>query len=155
MLTTRVRGINSGNSDRVAVVYDKDSLIFVWDEMRPMLERCIEVTRGMLTMELMEVRLSNGEWTAFAVLYNGSLESVLVVGTVEYSSYRAARILACAGKNLHEAMKYFDVLEAWALKNNCQEIEGWCEPSMVKLVRRFGFSTKKVIVSRNLRSKLQ
>lgn len=154
MLTTAARGINS-NRKLEARVYDKEGIGFIWPEIEPILERSVEVSKGMIGMDSLESMLAKDEATAFVLLENGRVQAVLVARVIPYNTYNAARIIACAGIDLAGAMEYWDVLESWALLRDCSEIEGWCNPSMARLVGRFGFKTKKHIVTRDLRSKLQ
>jgi hypothetical protein len=137
------------------ITYDKDSVCSVWGEMKPILQRCVEASQGMLKIENLEMMLAIGDAFAMASVYDGQMKAVIVVRKIEYGGYNSARIIACAGEGLEHFMQYWDALEAWALRNDCQEVEGWCDPSMARLVQRFGFTTKKHIVTRNLRSKLQ
>ena len=54
-----------------------------------------------------------------------------------------------------ELLDSLDALEAWALTFGAVEIEGYCRPAMARLTRRLGWKFKLMIVSRDLRRRLQ
>ena len=136
-------------------VYTAEIIPAVWDEMEAMLERAFKYNYGMLSKAAIFNWLVDGSATAFATTRDNRLIMVLVVMKVDYAHYSAARIIACAGRELQGAMQFIDALEAWALTQGCVEIEAWCRPAMVRLTRRLGWLPKLTMVSRDLRRKLQ
>lgn len=109
----------------------------------------------MLSAEHLYDWLVHEHATAFATVKNGRLVAVLIVMTVNYSNYRVARIIACGGKDLRGAMEFVDALEAWAFTQGCVEIEGWVLEPMRRLSKWLGWKTKRTIIYRDLRRKLQ
>lgn len=152
--TTAAHGISS---DKLTPhVFVSEHLPLIWDEIEPMLERSIDVSKGAVTLKGLYNLLSHGEAVTFATLRNNRIELVVVARFVEYPDYRAARIIACAGKGLKEAMKFVHCLETWAFEGGCVEIEGFChDPRTARLCRQLGFGHKFTAVSKNLRGKLQ
>lgn len=136
-------------------VYDSKTFQDVWEEIRPLLAVSAEVSKGMISLQSIEYVLKTEAAVAFTTVRNSAVELVIVCQLVDYDSYRAARIIACAGKNLAGASKFLDVVEEWAVASGAVEIEGWCRPLMARLTRRLGWQTKFICVSRDLRRKLQ
>ena len=154
MLTTAAPGINSVKNISLRV-YTKEDVEEIWEHIIQMLERSVSVSKGMMSIKLMQELINDGSAAAFVTFRGDVVESAIICSVVNYAYYRSARILACGGKNLHHAMQNFDALQSWSLLNECKEIEGWVEPEMCRYLRRFGFKPKKTIVSFDLRSKLQ
>lgn len=155
MRTTAAHGINSDKTELQLAFYHDEEILDVWEELRPLLERSAEVSYGMLTVEATQELILKHGAVVFATVRDNQFEAAIVVQKISYSTYAVARIIACAGRNLEEFMQEIDALEAWALANDCVEIEAWCRASMMRLVRRFSFHPKVMIVTRDLRRKLQ
>lgn len=155
MLTTRARGINSDRHPLFARSYCKEDIPYVWEELREHLQRCVEVSNGMLGLATTEKWLLSGDAKAFATIRGDVMESVVVTTFVEYPYYRSLHILALAGIRLKDMVQHFDLLQSWALLNECREIEGWVNPVMARAARKYGFRFKKTLISYNLRTQLQ
>lgn len=97
----------------------------------------------------------SGYYSTFVTLRNGKIELVLVVTLCEYATYNAVRIVAMAGKGLKDAAQFLPELEAWALTQGAVQLEGWCRPSVSRLLRSVGFETPFAMCIRDLRRKLQ
>lgn len=130
-------------------------LPMMWPELEQMLHRSVEYHQGTLSLKTIYEWLTNGHASAFVVTKDNRIQLVMILNIVTYSSFKAVRIAACAGKNLKESMKFIHELECWALTQGCVEIEAWCRPAMVRLVQRFGWMPRSTIVTRDLRRKLQ
>ena len=155
MLTTAAPGTNSSKTSLKPYVYLAEQIPLAWEALEPFMQRAVAAGRGEITVEVIYQMLVNQEALAFVTLEGDKVEAMLVVRLIDYSTYRAARIIACSGRRLAEAMQFIDALEAWALTQGAVEIEAWCRPAMTRLVRRFGWQPKLAIVSRDLRRKLQ
>lgn len=136
-------------------VYHPSLIPAVWDELEAMLHRSFEHAKGTIDPKQVYKWLCDEDAVAFATTREGRLEMAMVVMKVDYAQYSVVRIIACAGKNLKGAMNFVYALEAWALTQGCVELEAWCRPAMVRLTRRLGWEPKFMIVSRDLRRKLQ
>lgn len=138
-------------------MFTSDEVPGVWPEVEPILARCVEISQGMLTLENLYEMLCKryNLATLFITLRDNKVESALILWVVQYGAYRAAQIVAFAGKNLLQCHEYIEVLDTWARKLDCVEIEGWCRPEMARLVRRLGWQPKLTMMTRDLRRKLQ
>lgn len=155
MLTTTAPGTSSDKSELQARVYRPDEIEGAWSLLEPFIERCTRISNGRLSTELTKVALLNG-WACAMATYRGEkLELVLVVEIVNYPALTVARVVAIAGRGLKESARFLDALDAWAFTLGAVEIECYCRPAMARLIRRFGWRTEDVRLTRNLRRKLQ
>lgn len=155
MHTTLQHGINSakGLSPNIAHPAQIEGL---WEEMEPFIQRSVEHSPvGMLTVDSIRQLLLEDHAAVMYTTRDERIVALLVVRKVHYASYCSVRIIACAGRELKEASRFIDVLSAWCLTMGCVELEAWCRPAMVRLLRHFGFRTKITVVSLDLRGKLQ
>lgn len=155
MLTIVAPGISSEKEPLQACVYSKHEIEGVWDLLEPFFQRSIDVSNGRLTMRWLQQGLLLGAIVAFATYRKDKLEMVLAVEMANYPGMDVARIVAIAGKNLKEASRFLDALETWALSQGAVEIEGFCRPAMVRLARHFGWKPQVLIVTKDLRRRLQ
>lgn len=152
----RLEPLRTERGELSLAIFSADTISIIWGEIEPMLQRSIDITNGMQTIELVKAEIDNKEAVCFAPIRDGKIEAVIVCRVVEYATYRAARIIACAGENLKEAMQFIEAIDAWARSHNCYEIECWCvNPAMARLVRGLGWKPKFTALTRDLRRKLQ
>lgn len=154
MRSTPARGISSAEPLRPVVLWANDA-VGSWGELEPFIQKSVDKSQGMISVARIREMVERREASVFATLCDNRYVAVLVVEVVQYATYRAARIVACAGRDLREAAKFINVLEVWARGYECIEIEGWCRPAMVKLVQRLGWQPKISIVTWDLRRTLQ
>jgi hypothetical protein len=155
MLTIHQPGTSSGRGELTPWVFTQEQIAPSWEELEVFIARSVEKSKGTITVAAIQESLLAGHATAFATARNGKFEAVLVVRIVDYLHYRAARIIACAGKNLREAKPFAESFEAWALTQGAVEIEAFCRPAVSRLLRYFGYEIKFNLVSKDLRRKLQ
>lgn len=155
MLITTLPGISSVRPGYEGRIYQPSEIADNWDELAPFFVKCERVSGGRLTMEKARERLQEGWGVLMSTVFQGKIELVVVVELTEYPGYKAARIVWIAGRNAKEALHFLDALEVWALTYGAVEIEGYCRPAMARLTRRLGWEYKLMIVSRDLRRRLQ
>lgn len=157
MLTTARPGTSSAEGPLKGCLHEADHIPLVWDQLEPMIERSIKAGRGEITTEAVYAMLVNGHAFAFTAHRNEQVEIVLVVRPVLYSAYTVVRIIACAGRNLKEALHLFEGVELWALGKGAVELEAWCRPAMSRLLKspKMGWASKFEVLSKDLRRKLQ
>lgn len=148
----RARGGTPGLYPRVLV---PDEVLYYWNDMEPFIERCARVSEGMLEAKATQDMLLAGVATAFMTLNDVGLVALFIARIVDYPTYRSARVISASGNDLKGAMKFFFLLENWAFEQGATQIEGWCRPGMVRLLRRFGFDKKLSLVTLSLKRNLQ
>lgn len=155
MFTPTTAALGKNSAKLTPYLYTPEIIPAVWDEMEAMLQPSFQHAKGTLDPKQIYQWLCDETAVAFATTRYNRLVMLMIVMKVDYASYSALRIIACAGKELRGAMEHIHVLEAWALTRGCLELEAWCRPAMVRLTRRLGWEPKFTIVSRDLRRTLQ
>lgn len=134
----------------------KDEVPAFWDFLEPMLERSVKHSHGMCTTESIHQWLLNGEAVCIGTAVESEPRAVFICRPVHYVTYIAGRIIAAAGKDLGPSMAYFHIVEEWAIGIGASEIEAWCRPAMVRLLRRHAWRRKGLeLMSFDIRRKLQ
>lgn len=134
----------------------KEDIPTNWDLLEPFIERSVEHSHGMLTLECIHQRLLDGLAVCIGTISDQQVQAVIVCQPVYYSSYTAGRIIAAAGRNLGPSMAFFHVVEEWAFGLGAVEIEAWCRPAVVRLLRTYGWRRKGLeMLSIDMRRKLQ
>jgi hypothetical protein len=133
----------------------KEEIATHWPFLEPMIARSVAKSKGTVTTEVIYKALCQGEIVCFGTAIDGEPEAIIVVQATRYETYTAGRILACAGKNLKDAMQFWHIVEGWAHDMEAVEMEAWCRPAVERLLRRYGWRHKFSIVSLDLRRKLQ
>lgn len=156
MYPTTQRYLSKPDPSIKLVRYDHEDLPAVMTEVAYLIERSIAYSKGTVTMQQIIAFLNAGEAHMFGTVKDGKILSVFIGRIVVYpSDYSVFRIIACAGRDLKAALVNLEALEAWVICQGAVEIEAFCRPSMYRLLRRLGWNEKMMIVSRDLRRKLQ
>lgn len=158
MRTTTALGISSASSGLSPRAYSPGDAMANWDLLEPYVEKSLRWARGTITTPQLKQMVADGVATAFAMIEEDGTPAMALIATiVQYQTYRAARVLACAGNKLEIAAQYAEVLEMWAYSLGASELEAWCRPAMVRLLARepFNFEFRFTIVSRSLRRYMQ
>lgn len=154
MLTTPAPGTSSDRGLQ-SYIFSPGEIPAAMDDLRPFLELSAKESKGMISASGLERMLLESEAVAFATIREHEIEAVLVLTIVEYDTYKAARVIACAGKSLIEASKFLDALGSWALTMGAIELEAWCRPAVENLLLKLRWEHKVSIVTYDLRRKLQ
>lgn len=138
-----------------AFVLHKEEVEVLHEMIEPYIARSVAHSFGTVSTPKIMQYLLNGDATAVILIENDHLVAVFAVMIIPYAEYRACRIIAASGRKMDEAMKRIDVLITWALKKGATEIEGWCRPSVTRLLRRHGFRPRFSIVTLDIKRSMQ
>lgn len=123
----------------------------MWEQLEPFIERSCKHSRGTITTAVVKEMLCGNRAVCMGTARGNEPVSVFVVQITDYHTYRAATMIAVAGKELREAMEFEYILTEWATALGATELEAWCRPSMARLLRRFGYEPRFTVVSKSLR----
>jgi hypothetical protein len=136
--------------------FAKEEIPGMWDSLEPMLERSVEHSHGMCTLESLHQWLLEGLATCIGTAIDNEPRAVFILRPVHYVTYTAARIVAAAGRDLGPSMVFFNVVEEWAHGIGASEVECWCRPAMVRLLQRYAWKRKGLeLMTYDIRRKLQ
>lgn len=138
-----------------AFVLHSEEVEVLWPLLETFYARSIRMSKGTMSLASLQQQLFSKQAVAIVMLDNDTIVAAFAGRVVEYDSYRAFRITAAAGFQMKEALARIDVLITWALKQGVTELEGWCRPAMVRLLRPAGFKPKFTIVTLDIRRKMQ
>lgn len=138
-----------------AFILHSEEVEVLWELLEPFVASSVRHSFGTVTVEGIRKMLFEKQVTAGVLLENDKFVSVFVFHVVPYETYKSVRIIAAAGKRMEEAFKRVDVLITWALSHGASEIEGWCRPSMVRFLRRYGFKPRLSMVTLDIKRSMQ
>lgn len=126
-----------------------------WDEIEPFIMRSVAVSFGTLSLTDVYSGLCNSNYVAIATLRDNLFTAVMVVRRIDYSTYSSLRIVAISGRNLRAAFDWLPDIEQFGGRLGAIEFEAWCRPSMVRLLRRWGWTPKLTQMVKPFRRILQ
>lgn len=131
-------------------VFEKGDLPANWDSICPFLEASVRASFNMISIDTLQEMLFEGQAVCIGTAQAGEPVFVTVTHPVQYSGFRTARVIAAAGSQLKQSMKFFHVLETWAMSLGITEIEAWCRPGMTRVLSRYGFKHRVSIITRKI-----
>jgi len=138
-----------------AFILHKEEVEVLWEMLEPYIARSVRHSFGTVSVQGIRMLLMTGQATAIVMLENDHLIAVFAVMVIPYAYYKSVRVIAAAGRKMSEAMARIDVLITWALKQEATEIEGWCRPSVERMLKRYGFKHRLSIVTLDIRRSMQ
>mgnify|MGYP003575151633 CR=1 FL=1 len=136
-------------------VFEPSEVSANWDSICPFLEASVRVSFNMISLVQLRRLLESGEAVCIGIARDNEPLAIFVAHIVNYSDYRCARVIAAAGTQLKDAMRYFHVMEGWAMSLGATEIEAWCRPAMERMLRRYGFKHRVSIITRRIERSYQ
>lgn len=115
----------------------------------------VKASSGMTSIEELHKKLEVGIANCIVFIQGNRIELAVVLDAVQYFSYRSARIIAIGGSKVTQAMEFMPTIESWCLTEGCVEIEGWCNSTLERFWRKRGAKRKVVMMTWDLRRKLQ
>lgn len=156
MLGLDARRLLSRKPGLYPFVLMKDEVLAAWDLLEPMVERSVRHSHGMCTTGSILQWLVEGAAVCIGTAIEGEPRAIFICRPVHYVTYTAGRIIAAAGRDLGPSMAFFHVVEEWGYGIGASEIEAWCRPAMVRLLRRYSWKRKGLeLLSYDIRRKFQ
>lgn len=153
--TTLEAGTNSVNPEFAPKVLSREQVEQYWPELETLLLASVKASSGMTSIEELRKKLEFGIANCIVFIQDNRIELAVVLDAVQYYSYRSARIIAIGGTKVAQAMQFMPTIESWCIAEGCVEIEGWCNPVLERFWRRRGAKRKVVMMTWDLRRKLQ
>lgn len=134
--------------------FDAELAPSIWPKILPLVEASVRASGGTITVEEIKDDLFKGRAVCIGTGDENGPALMSLAAIVQYPTYRAARVLALGGDRLGESMQHISVLEDWALMQGCVEIEGWCDPTQGRLMRKLGWKHARSKMVWDLRRRL-
>ena len=118
-----------------ATIVPAEDVPYVWGNVAPMLARVIEHSEGELEPDDYLESLMYGSMQLWIVTEESNIIVSMVTQFIDYPQKRILRIIALSGENFKQVHSYFnDMLEAYAIKNQCSALELWGRKGWKKML---------------------
>ena len=126
----------------------------VWDNCKEYIEMGNNKSKQEMTIDDIYERLLKAEMQLWLVFDgDAKIKSVLTTEVVIYPRMKTCRIVTLGGTELDIWVEQFlDVLEEWAIDNDCVAMETACRKGFIKKLEKFGYEHTYTILTKELQT---
>ena len=126
----------------------------VWNMCKDYIEMGNNKSKQEMNLEDIYEKLLTADMQLW-VIYNEDkeIESVLTTEVVIYPRMKTCRIVTLGGQDLDDWVEQFlDILEKWAIDNDCIAMETACRKGFIKKLEKFGYEHTYTILTKELQT---
>ena len=130
-----------------------EDVAYVWEEVVPLLARVVPHTEGELEPDDYIEPLTHGDMQLWVVIENKHVNAALVTQIVPYPQKKVLRLISLAGEDFQEIKNFLEMVEVFALKNECSALEMWGRKGWKKLLS--DWKDSYIVYTKDLKTRMQ
>ena len=130
-----------------------EDVAYVWEEVVPLLARVAPHTEGELEPDDYIEPLTHGDMQLWVVIENKHVNAALVTQIVPYPQKKVLRLISLAGEDFQEIKNFLEMVEVFALKNECSALEMWGRKGWKKLLS--DWKDSYIVYTKDLKTRMQ
>ena len=136
-----------------AHLLEPEDVAYVWEEVVPLLARVAPHTEGELEPDDYIEPLTHGDMQLWVVVENKHVKAALVTQIVPYPQKKVLRLISLAGEDFQEIKDFLEMVEVFALKNECSALEMWGRKGWKKLLS--DWKDSYIVYTKDLKTRMQ
>ena len=117
-----------------ANIVQPEDIPYIWDQVAPLLDRVREHTEGELETDDFLEPLTHGNMQLWIATEDKDIHAVMVTQFVIYPQKNILRIISLAGDDFEKIRNFQEIIEGFAIKNECTALEMWGRKGWKKLL---------------------
>jgi len=130
-----------------------EDVAYVWEEVVPLLARVAPHTEGEMEPDDYIEPLTHGDMQLWVVIENKHVNAALVTQIVPYPQKKVLRLISLAGEDFQEIKDFLEMVEVFALKNECSALEMWGRKGWKKLL--LDWKDSYIVYTKDLKTRMQ
>ena len=136
-----------------AHLLDPEDVAYVWEEVVPLLARVAPHTEGEMEPDDYIEPLTHGDMQLWVVIENKHVNAALVTQIIPYPQKKVLRLISLAGEDFQEIKDFLEMVEVFALKNECSALEMWGRKGWKKLLS--DWKDSYIVYTKDLKMRMQ
>lgn len=132
-----------------------ETMVMSWATVSPLLEKALEHNNQEMTLADVAENIVNDRAQLWVVIQNNIPRAMSVTEIVTFPRKKVCRIVLLGGVSFEEWKHILVDLENWALMHGCIELDAYCRPGMARKAKTMGFEQSSIVMTKNLRGRLQ
>ena len=117
-----------------AHIVQPEDIAYIWEDVAPLLEMVQEHTEGELETDDFLEPLTHGNMQLWIATEEKDIHAVMVTQFVIYPQKNILRIISLAGDDFEKIRNFQEMIEGFAIKNECTALEMWGRKGWKKLL---------------------
>ena len=117
-----------------AHIVQPEDIAYIWEDVAPLLEMVKEHTEGELETDDFLEPLTHGNMQLWNATEDKDIHAVMVTQFVIYPQKNILRIISLAGDDFEKIRNFQEIIEGFAIKNECTALEMWGRKGWKKLL---------------------
>ena len=126
---------------------------YMWAEVEPILDRVKEHTEGELETSDFLHLLNNGEMQLWVSVEGNEVEAAMVTQIITYPQKKILRIISLAGHDFKRLRPSQELVESFAVQQNCTALEMWGRKGWKKLLT--DWQDTYIVYTKDLKHRMQ
>lgn len=126
-----------------------------WPILGPMLSPVVAMNQGEFTTIDVLTQLLEQNWQLWTIIKHERPVAALVTEIISYPSKRVCRVVLLGGADFNSWKHLITEIEDFALSCGCTALEAITRPGMARKAKSIGFEPYAIVVTKNLRGRLQ
>tara|TARA_R110002020_G_scaffold45464_1_gene129984 strand:- start:6831 stop:7259 length:429 start_codon:yes stop_codon:yes gene_type:complete len=124
----------------------------IWSLCKKYVEMGNSKSKEEMNIDDIYERLINAEMQLWVVFdEDDDIKSVVTTEVINYPRKRTCRIVTLGGRGLDNWVdEVLDVLEGWAIENDCVAMETACRKGFIKKLEKYGYEHAYIILGKEL-----
>ena len=108
-----------------------------WSVVAPMLQRALSKSQGDLRLEDLYTKIFERDMQLWGWLIEGEITACCVTQVLTFPGNKICSIPFIAGCGMKDWIHVEPQLVAWAKEQGCNQLEGYCRPGWVRMLRHW------------------
>ena len=136
-----------------AHIVQPEDIAYIWEDVAPLLEMVKEHTEGELETDDFLEPLTHGNMQLWIATEDKDIHAVMVTQFVIYPQKNILRIISLAGDDFEKIRNFQEIIEGFAIKNECTALEMWGRKGWKKLLP--DWRDNYIVYTKDLKHRMQ
>ena len=136
-----------------AHIVQPEDIAYIWEDVAPLLEMVKEHTEGELETDDFLEPLTHGNMQLWIATEDKDIHAVMVTQFVIYPQKNILRIISLAGDDFEKIRNFQEIIEGFAIKNECTALEMWGRKGWKKLLP--DWNDTYIVYTKDLKHRIQ
>ena len=136
-----------------AHIVQPEDIAYIWEEVAPLLDKVKEHTEGELETDDFLEPLTHGNMQLWIATEDKDIHAVMVTQFVIYPQKNILRIISLAGDDFEKIRNFQEIIEGFAIKNECTALEMWGRKGWKKLLP--DWNDTYIVYTKDLKHRMQ
>ena len=136
-----------------AQIVEPEDIAYIWDQVVPLLEMVKEHSEGEAEPDDFLEPLTHGDMQLWVATEDKKVIAALITQIIPYPQKKILRLISLAGDEFNRFKDCLDIVEAFAINNQCTALEMWGRKGWKRLLP--DWKDSYIVYTKDIKSRMQ